>query len=160
MGKSERIVDLFEALHCDFAVPDPTDATPGVVYGRRTSWRSEHELWAAVLWQSARDVRLPRVRNRLRDELRSRACEWVRESDDTVGGFGWVCTLLGLEPSATGQRILRGDVFLPQQFGAIRILRRAESCASHRVSHRRAVMGRRASVWSGRNNWQPGRIRT
>ena len=132
MSHTQRLVDLFSLpSSLDFVTPDPTDATPGVVFGSRSAWTGEHHLWAAVLWDAALILR----ERDTTDPTYTDAWAWVTARYVEIGGYAWVCDLLGLDVEAAASRMLARRVVPRTQFGSIRSPQHGYKTLHRVVSH-------------------------
>jgi hypothetical protein len=62
-------------------------------------WSAEHELWAAVLADALALVSGEMSGTATQFEQRA-ARRWLSARGEQIGGFAWVCQMLGLEPQA------------------------------------------------------------
>lgn len=116
--------------------PDPLDnELYAAAHSSGKLWSREKHLWLAVFGQAMEDIRKGR---QLEETL-----DWVGAVDLNVGGFDYVCEILGLDPSAT-RRVLLAKKPLKKM---VRVLVRGRP--SIRYRHHR-VRGIQPARYSGR----------
>ena len=84
---------------------------------------NEKALWLAVLIQTTADlvgINLPTNKRRENIHVRS-AREWFEGAGDEIGGFVWVCQILGIDAESYRRRMYKIAQETPEKFGEMRL---------------------------------------